>query len=44
MYVPLDGNIIDPVKVLRLALENAISAAAMVLTTGAVISNVEDKF
>ena len=33
----IENGIIDPTKVVRTALENAISAAAMLLTTGAVI-------
>lgn len=37
----LDNGIIDPVKVLRVALENASSVAAMFLTTECVISNID---
>ena len=36
-------GIIDPAKVLRVALENAVSAAAMFLTTDAVITDVPQK-
>ena len=35
----LDAGIIDPAKVLRVALENAVSAASMVLTTESVIAD-----
>lgn len=31
------AGIIDPAKVLRVSLENAVSAAAMILTTDAII-------
>lgn len=41
--VELSWNIIDPVKVLRLSLENSVSAAAMVLTTGGIIVNVDEE-
>lgn len=37
----LDKGIIDPAKVLRVALENAVSVAAIFLTTECVISNIE---
>ncbi len=40
----IQNGIIDPTKVVRTALENAVSAASMLLTTGAVISEKpEDK-
>lgn len=40
----IENGIIDPTKVVRTALENAISAASMLLTTGAVIvQKPEDK-
>lgn len=39
----LDSGVIDPVKVTRLALENAASVAGMLLTTKAVISNIRPK-
>jgi chaperonin GroEL len=35
--------IIDPAKVLRVSLENAVSAAAMILTTDAVITDLPKK-
>lgn len=35
----LDAGIIDPAKVLRVALQNAVSAASMVLTTESVIAD-----
>ena len=34
------AGIIDPAKVLRVSLENAVSAAAMILTTDAVITEI----
>lgn len=37
----IDAGILDPVKVTRLALENASSVAAMMLTTHAVVADVE---
>jgi chaperonin GroEL len=37
------AGIIDPAKVLRVSLENAVSAAAMILTTDAVISDAPKK-
>lgn len=39
----VDAGIIDPTKVIRVALENAVSAAAMFLTTDAVIVDVPQK-
>jgi len=39
----LKGGIIDPVKVVRGALENAASIAAMILTTEALITDVPEK-
>lgn len=39
----LEAGIIDPVKVTRAALENAASAAAMVLTTEAAITDIPEK-
>ena len=38
-----DAGIIDPAKVTRLALENAASVAGTMLTTEAVISNLEQE-
>jgi chaperonin GroEL len=35
--------VIDPAKVVRVALENAVSAAAMLLTTDAVIADKPEK-
>lgn len=37
------AGIIDPAKVLRVSLENAVSAAAMLLTTDAVITDIPSK-
>jgi len=37
------AGIIDPAKVLRVSLENAVSAAAMILTTDAVIADAPKK-
>ena len=37
------AGIIDPAKVLRVGLENAVSAAAMLLTTDAVITDIPRK-
>ena len=37
-----DAGVIDPTKVTRVALENAISISGMVLTTECVISDIED--
>lgn len=43
-YVPMiDKGIIDPVKVTRSALQNAASAAAMLLTTEAAIADIPEK-
>ena len=43
-YVDMyDAGIIDPAKVTRLALENAASVAGTMLTTEAVISNIEEE-
>ena len=39
----LKGGIIDPLKVVRGALENAASIAAMILTTEALITDVPEK-
>ena len=39
----IDAGIIDPVKVLRCALENAISIGAIAMTTNTLISNVEEE-
>ncbi len=39
----LQLGVIDPVKVVRLALENAVSVAAMILTTGALITDLPEK-
>jgi len=39
----LKAGIIDPVKVVRLALENAVSAASTLLTTEAAVAEKEDK-
>src|SRR3989344_4745439 len=39
----IDAGIIDPVKVTRSALQNAASAAAMLLTTEAAIANIPEK-
>ncbi|MBI5452298.1 hypothetical protein HY945_02460, partial [Candidatus Gottesmanbacteria bacterium] len=36
-------GIVDPVKVTRLALQNAISIGAMVLTTEALITDIPEK-
>ena len=37
-----EAGVIDPTKVTRVALENAISISGMVLTTECVISDIED--
>jgi chaperonin GroEL len=37
------AGIIDPAKVIRVSLENAVSTAAMILTTEAVVAVVVDK-
>ena len=43
-YKDLVGaGIIDPAKVLRVSLENAVSAAAMLLTTDAVVTDIPKK-
>lgn len=39
---PWDSGIIDPAKVLRLAIQNAVSVASMILTTECVIYNEEE--
>ena len=39
----LEKGIIDPVKVVRSALENAASIAAMILTTEALITDMPEK-
>lgn len=39
----LQAGIIDPAKVLRVSLENAVSAAAMFLTTDAIIVDAPKK-
>jgi chaperonin GroEL len=39
----IDAGIIDPVKVTRLALENAISVARMLITTQAVVVEIPKK-
>jgi chaperonin GroEL len=39
----VDAGIIDPTKVIRVSLENAVSAAAMFLTTDAVIVDAPQK-
>ena len=39
----VEAGVIDPVKVVRLALQNAASAAAMLLTTEAVITDAPEK-
>ena len=39
----VEAGIIDPVKVVRLALQNAASAAAMLLTTEAVVTDLPEK-
>ena len=38
-----DLGIIDPVKVVRLALQNAVSVASMILTTEAMITDLPEK-
>lgn len=38
----LDAGIVDPVKMSRMALENAVSAAAMLLTTEAAIADIPE--
>ncbi len=39
----LEAGVIDPVKVVRLALENAVSGAVMLLTTEAVVAELPEK-
>jgi chaperonin GroEL len=39
----IEVGIIDPVKVTRSALENAVSAAAILLTTKAVVTDLPEK-
>ncbi|HUV46692.1 MAG TPA: chaperonin GroEL [Candidatus Bathyarchaeia archaeon] len=39
----LELGVIDPVKVVRLALENAVSVASMILTTGALVTDLPEK-
>ena len=39
----LKAGVIDPVKVVRTALRNAASIAALLLTTDAMVSNYEDE-
>ena len=39
----IKGGVIDPVKVVRGALENAASIAAMILTTDALITDAPEK-
>ena len=39
----MKAGIIDPAKVLRVSLQNAVSAAAMILTTDAVIADIPKK-
>jgi chaperonin GroEL len=34
-----EAGVIDPAKVTRVALENAVSVASMLLTTEAIVSN-----
>lgn len=36
-------GIIDPVKVVRLALQNAVSVATMIITTGALVTDIPEK-
>ena len=38
----MEAGIIDPIKVIRVALENAISAATMLLTTEAAITELPE--
>lgn len=40
---PWDDGLIDPAKVLRLAIQNAVSVASMILTTECVIYNEEEQ-
>ena len=39
----IKAGVVDPVKVVRTALENAVSAASMLLTTEAVVSELPKK-
>jgi chaperonin GroEL len=39
----IDAGVIDPVKVVRGAMENAASIAAMILTTDALVTDVPEK-
>lgn len=39
----LDAGIIDPVKVTKSALENAVSIASTLLTTEAAVVNIKEK-
>ena len=39
----ISAGIVDPTKVVRLCLQNAASAAAMILTTEAVITDLPEK-
>jgi chaperonin GroEL len=39
----IKAGVVDPTKVVRTALENAVSAAAMLLTTEAVVSELPKK-
>lgn len=38
----IDAGVVDPAKVVRVALENAVSAASMLLTTEAVVADLPD--
>jgi len=39
----VEAGIIDPIKVVRIALENAVSAASLLLLTEAVMTEVPEK-
>lgn len=39
----MEAGIIDPVKVVRLALQNAVSVASMILTTNALVTDLPEK-
>ena len=39
----IEAGIVDPTKVTRSTLENAASVAAMILTTEAVVADIEEK-
>ena len=39
----MQAGVVDPTKVVRVALENAASAAAMLLTMGAVVVDIPEK-